>query len=288
MLRCTALAVQLQRISYIWGVVAQRSDSMQVNFDSLPSLPLGSKSMLPECSGVYFVFGDGELQYVGKAENLRKRWRNHARRSEVECLEAPSIKWMPTKSDLLDSVEASVIARYQPALNTMGVSPSNRVNRDDALARIAKAFNLRRSEVVRHCRVAGVASRCLPVGSASALEDSEILQIYQLLIKAIGSKHWAFVAKNAEGLTSVEHAYIKAYGSAAYETSKTVAEAMARVESLSKSLNEAIANLSFELSTPRDAAISGQVAFIEAVIKSQRTIKNSESYEFPAQEKEEV
>lgn len=46
----------------------------QVNFSTLPSLPLECRKALPECSGIYFAIdSQGVVQYIGKSSNLRQR-----------------------------------------------------------------------------------------------------------------------------------------------------------------------------------------------------------------------
>jgi excinuclease UvrABC nuclease subunit len=50
----------------------------------LPSVTFRERTLLPRVSGVYFVFNTyGELLYVGKAKNLRERWRYHHRATQV-------------------------------------------------------------------------------------------------------------------------------------------------------------------------------------------------------------
>ncbi len=53
-------------------------DPKDVNPLDLPSLPLESRRSLPDISALYFVLDeDDELLYIGRANNLVKRWRGH-------------------------------------------------------------------------------------------------------------------------------------------------------------------------------------------------------------------
>ncbi|WP_319419096.1 GIY-YIG nuclease family protein [Pleurocapsa sp. FMAR1] len=50
------------------------------SLDKLPSTKLLNKDQLPQKSGIYFAVDEKKrLLYVGKAQNLYKRWLNHHR-----------------------------------------------------------------------------------------------------------------------------------------------------------------------------------------------------------------
>jgi excinuclease UvrABC nuclease subunit len=79
----------------------------------LPQVSVQERHRLPTASGVYFVLSKcGEILYVGRAKNLRSRWRNHHLRHPdwtIAYLEAPL--------SVLRELETGLIRRFLPRLN---------------------------------------------------------------------------------------------------------------------------------------------------------------------------
>ncbi|MCC5612198.1 GIY-YIG nuclease family protein [Nostoc sp. CHAB 5834] len=51
-----------------------------VNPLALPSILLEQRKQLPECTAIYFAIDvNDKIQYIGKSNNLRNRWKNHHR-----------------------------------------------------------------------------------------------------------------------------------------------------------------------------------------------------------------
>lgn len=96
----------------------------ELNFCSLPSIPLNQKSQLPRCPAIYFVLNKNkEVLYVGKSVNLLYRWREHHRfnqLSEINKKDNISIYWLeikPEKDIDLTLAENHYIKKLKPALN---------------------------------------------------------------------------------------------------------------------------------------------------------------------------
>lgn len=91
---------------------------------ALPRVHFRDRSLLPEVSGIYFVlYGAAQIRlaYVGKAENLRKRWVGHHRLPECHLLDtlglAVELAWLELPSSDLDLAERLLIGRMLPPLN---------------------------------------------------------------------------------------------------------------------------------------------------------------------------
>ena len=53
--------------------------------DNLPAVKLLAKEKLPDTAGIYFVVDNKDrLLYIGKAQNINKRWVNHHRYHQLE------------------------------------------------------------------------------------------------------------------------------------------------------------------------------------------------------------
>lgn len=90
-----------------------------VNLLDLPSLPLEFRHKLPDTSALYFVLNDDEILYVGRANRLVERWREHHLFAELEQLgvEEMRIAWLNCDKRLLKSSETKFIAHFKPLLN---------------------------------------------------------------------------------------------------------------------------------------------------------------------------
>lgn len=85
---------------------------------SLPSVPLEDRRDLPTDPCIYFAIdGQGVVQYVGKAKNLRNRWQGHHRRRQLEAMGNVRIAYVNVDPGLLSAVESAMIERIRPYIN---------------------------------------------------------------------------------------------------------------------------------------------------------------------------
>lgn len=89
---------------------------------SLPSVPLSKRSLLPDLPGCYFVLAGRKILYIGKANSLLERWKNHHRYEELQAV--PRVKIVPlvfSKTVKLLQIEARLIEHFKPTLNRTSV-----------------------------------------------------------------------------------------------------------------------------------------------------------------------
>lgn len=93
-------------------------DLASLDFNTLPSLPLSNKKALPEVTCIYLAIDSlGSVQYVGQSINLRQRWANHHRFSQLAELDV-CITWIEvSKPELLNEIESALIEWFDPPLN---------------------------------------------------------------------------------------------------------------------------------------------------------------------------
>lgn len=96
---------------------------------SLPCISLANKDLMPDKSGIYFVFGVTEAQekrllYIGKARSLKKRWSGtHHRYRDLQVIEAAGINiyisWLSllASDEFILGLEARLIREFKPPLN---------------------------------------------------------------------------------------------------------------------------------------------------------------------------
>jgi excinuclease UvrABC nuclease subunit len=91
----------------------------QVKPSDLPSVPLEQRKTLPECPGIYFAIDNtGIIQYIGRSNNIRQRWLQHHRQSQLEAIGSIQVAWLQVSDSLLlPSIEAALIEYFQPLLN---------------------------------------------------------------------------------------------------------------------------------------------------------------------------
>ena len=92
-----------------------------IDLKDLPSLSLDQRGELPETPGVYLAIdGEGNVQYIGQAENLRTRWAYHHRRIELEVNSSDvRIAWVSVDKPFLKHIEQALIAYFKPCLNNL-------------------------------------------------------------------------------------------------------------------------------------------------------------------------
>lgn len=83
---------------------------------SLPSVQLKERVLLPDISGVYFVYSV-DILYIGKTHNLRKRWISHHRTQQLEALGDVTISYLAVPRILLSYIEDVSIEYFRPLLN---------------------------------------------------------------------------------------------------------------------------------------------------------------------------
>lgn len=86
----------------------------------LPSVPFKDRHLLPDVAGIYFVYSEKKLLYIGKAVSLVRRWKHHHRLEELRNFDDVQIKWLEISADKeeLASLEKAFIESLRPALNS--------------------------------------------------------------------------------------------------------------------------------------------------------------------------
>lgn len=93
------------------------------NLDDLPSVELLEKERLPTTAGIYFaVDSNDQCWYIGKAQNINKRWANHHRYDQLKNINKKNpikLKWYERKNneEILAKLENYFIDQYHPILN---------------------------------------------------------------------------------------------------------------------------------------------------------------------------
>ena len=118
------------------------------SLDKLPSINLLNKDKLPQTAGIYFAVDEKKrLLYVGKAQNLYKRWLNHHRYDQLEKINQKnpiSLKWYECENneEILTKLENYFIKAYYPELNQTKVElrqiTPTEISLRKTLAKIAK------------------------------------------------------------------------------------------------------------------------------------------------------
>ena len=93
---------------------------------NLPKVSLETKELLREYSGIYYVVDENNLVwYIGKAKNIRKRWKGkaHHRIYQLQQLNHKQFYIYYEQVDLLqlDKREKQQIEKYNPHLNNSPV-----------------------------------------------------------------------------------------------------------------------------------------------------------------------
>lgn len=75
---------------------------MEFDLDRLPSVKLLDQAKLPEIAGIYFAIDSNKrILYIGKAQNIHKRWLNHHRYEQLSKINHKSLvclKWYEYKN----------------------------------------------------------------------------------------------------------------------------------------------------------------------------------------------
>jgi len=94
--------------------------------------------LLPATSGIYRVWHEGQVVYVGQTTNLRKRWKNH--HIYPSLFKAYGMNWkldfVEVTLSNLNRAEAFAYRHFNPVLNKQ--NPSSMLGRTEALKTQAK------------------------------------------------------------------------------------------------------------------------------------------------------
>jgi DNA-binding XRE family transcriptional regulator len=91
-----------------------------INPLELPSLPLEWKAALPlKCRAIYMALSaEGEILYVGRSNDIRKRWKSHDRFKHLKQIQGVRIAWIEVSDPyLLRTLETALIEYFKPEFN---------------------------------------------------------------------------------------------------------------------------------------------------------------------------
>jgi len=87
--------------------------------ESLPSVPLEEKRMLPKSPGIYLAVAENKtVLYIGQSINVCIRWQQHHRFHELSKFGNVRIAWVNVSDpSLLLGIEKALIRHFKPPLN---------------------------------------------------------------------------------------------------------------------------------------------------------------------------
>lgn len=90
-----------------------------IDLSSLPSLPIEQRKNLPVAAGIYFAIDSlGSVQYIGRSANIKQRWLNHHRSSELQEVDRVKLAWIEVSDcSMLPEIESALIEWFKPILN---------------------------------------------------------------------------------------------------------------------------------------------------------------------------
>lgn len=90
-----------------------------IDLASLPWLPLEEKTAFPKRASIYFAIDSlGNVQYIGRSVNTKKRWAQHHRYTALSGMGGVKIAYLFVDApELLLEVEKALIQWFQPPLN---------------------------------------------------------------------------------------------------------------------------------------------------------------------------
>ena len=92
-----------------------------VDLSALPFVPLSEYRHLPNVGGVYFATSGDRVCYIGAANNLFARWRNHQSLYRFFQEKDPRIVWIVVNNrQQRHALEQSCIKRFKPLWNVGG------------------------------------------------------------------------------------------------------------------------------------------------------------------------
>lgn len=120
---------------------------MLINPYQLISIELSNIKKLPECTAIYFVIdSQNRILYIGKANNLSARWKNHHRKHQLEEIHKENlvrIAWQAWNKQDLAEAENYLIANFNPLLNGTEVKSPSIIPSEYKLKEFLKTFSRR-------------------------------------------------------------------------------------------------------------------------------------------------
>jgi|GEM_PF-5047115 len=117
---------------------------------SLPALPLEHRELLPEIPGLYFAYalnGEGQLLYIGKAQNIRQQWSRHTRLRDLQivaCVVSQiNLAWLEfyANDEILTQQEQVLIKRFRPPINELNLIEYDEVYADSQVKTTSQEYD---------------------------------------------------------------------------------------------------------------------------------------------------
>lgn len=87
------------------------------------------KKLLPQAACVYFVVAKDAILYIGKADNLYKRWIGHHKEPTLSSIDDVYIYYLQADINTLLAIEGHFIRKFNPVLNqVIPVDPEKKLN----------------------------------------------------------------------------------------------------------------------------------------------------------------
>ncbi|MBP0016900.1 MAG: GIY-YIG nuclease family protein [Cyanobacteria bacterium SBLK] len=134
-------------------------DPKSINLANLPAVPLCDRKKLPAIPGIYFAIDSlGNIQYIGRSQDINQRWRNHHREKTLEEIGKIKIAYLKISDvDLLPAIEDALIVWFNPLLNNVRL-PSIKPQKEP-IERVIEmpvtTIRWKLNEVMAHHRVKG-------------------------------------------------------------------------------------------------------------------------------------
>lgn len=105
-------------------------DPESIDLSSLPWLPIEEKAAFPKRPSIYFAIDSfGNVQYIGRAVNVKHRWVQHHRYDDLKGIGGVKIAYLFVDSpELLPDIEIALIQWFRPPLNFVN-NPDKTVKR---------------------------------------------------------------------------------------------------------------------------------------------------------------
>lgn len=98
-------------------------DVHSLTLDTLPSVALSDRALLPAVPGVYVAYSPTEVLYVGRGQRISDRWRAHNRYPQLAQIEGVRIAWIECENVYhLQGLEQRCISHFRPSLNIQNVT----------------------------------------------------------------------------------------------------------------------------------------------------------------------
>ena len=86
------------------------------------------RNQLPKEPGIYFIYTNGELQYVGRSKSLYSRLFSSSHHHNQEFSNSKTvIAWIVVPLEILNRLEQDLIATLEPPLNKVGKPNYNEI-----------------------------------------------------------------------------------------------------------------------------------------------------------------